>query len=102
MSYGGGFNTQGNFGTSNAENTNNFNNTDQSNNDNKKSGFLNRLSRKNKEEESNQIQKNIDNSLKVNVNDVVNLQDMNMKTSLFFRVHVSGMIESANVKFYLF
>lgn len=50
-----------------------------------------------KEEETLLIQKNIDNSLKVNMNDMINPLEMNIKNSLFFRLHVTGVIESANV-----
>jgi hypothetical protein len=64
-----------------------------------KKGFLNRL-RRGKEEDLDLIQKNIDNSMKINNNDLVNPVEMGIKNSLFFRIHVSGLIESANVKFY--
>ena len=98
-----GYGTQDNIGTTlNVDNTtgNNFNNTNNAtpNATTEKKGFLSRINKKkDKEEEMQLIQKNIDNSLKVNVNDIVNPLEMNIKNSLFFRLHVSGLIESANV-----
>jgi hypothetical protein len=81
-------------------NSNNFNVTT-----GKKSGILGRISKKqgnnvekDKEEEALLIQKNIDNSLKVNLNDMIIPGEMSIKNSLFFRLHVTGVIESANVK----
>ena len=103
-----GYGTQDNMGTTlNVDNTtgNNFNNTNNAtpNVTTEKKGFLSRINKKkDKEEEEMQlIQKNIDNSLKVNVNDIVNPLEMNIKNSLFFRLHVSGLIESANVNRYV-
>lgn len=61
-----------------------------------KKGFLNRL-RRGKEDDLDLVQKNIENSLKLNNNDIVNPNEMSIKNSLFFRLHVSGLIESANV-----
>jgi hypothetical protein len=52
---------------------------------------------KQKEEENAMIQKSIELSSKINKNDIVNSHDLGMKNTLFFRVHVSGIIESANV-----
>ncbi len=43
------------------------------------------------------IQKNIESSMKINNNDLINPIEMGVKSSLFFRLHVSGLIESANV-----
>ncbi len=63
----------------------------------KKSFFLNRTKKKDKEEEMQLIEKNIENSLKVNPNDLINPLETNIKNSLFFRLHISGLIESANV-----
>ena len=51
-----------------------------------------------KEEELVTIQKNIENSLKITTTDVINPIEMGVKNSLFFRIHVSGLIESANVE----
>jgi hypothetical protein len=65
-------------------------------NETKKKTFLNRT--KKKEEDIQQIEKNIENSLKVNANDLINPLETNIKNSLFFRLHVSGLIESANVQ----
>ena len=59
---------------------------------------MNRL-RRGKEEDVDVIQKNIENSLKITNNDLINPNDKGIKNSLFFRTHVSGLIESANVKF---
>jgi hypothetical protein len=67
-------------------------------NETKKKTFLNRT--KKKQEEMQQIEKNIENSLKVNPNDLINPLETNIKNSLFFRLHVSGLIESANVNFF--
>jgi hypothetical protein len=53
--------------------------------------------RRGKEDDIDAIQKNIDNSLKINNNDLINPGDMAIRNSLFFRIHVSGLIESANV-----
>jgi hypothetical protein len=54
--------------------------------------------RRGKEEDVDVIQKNIDTSLKLGKNDMVNPNEKGIKNSLFFRTHVSGIIESANVK----
>lgn len=72
------------------------------NNTTTKKSILSRITkRKDKEEESAMIQKNIDSSLKVNPNDVVDPLEMGIKNSLFFRMHVSGLIESASVSYYM-
>jgi len=51
----------------------------------------------NKEEEMANIQKNIENSMKINNEDLINPLETGIKNSIFFRLHVSGLIESANV-----
>jgi hypothetical protein len=98
------------FGMSSGENnmatalnveTNTMNATNVNSNANqttKPKGFLSRLNKKSKEEEMQMIQRNVDNSMKINSNDIVNPGEMNIKSSMFFRLHVAGLIESANVR----
>ena len=50
-----------------------------------------------KEEENAMIQKSIEMTTKVNKREVVDTDELKMKSTLFFRMHVSGIIESANV-----
>jgi hypothetical protein len=64
-------------------------------------GFLGRINKKTKEEEMQMIQKNIDNSMKVNSNELINPGEMNVRSSMFFRLHVTGIIESANVNIHI-
>jgi hypothetical protein len=54
---------------------------------------------KNKEQVTTEIERNIEISMKTNPNDIINPLELGLKNSLFFRVHVSGIIESANVSF---
>ncbi len=48
--------------------------------------------------DNNTIEKNISDSLKNNKMDLVDPFDNTLKNSLFFRLNISGRIESANVK----
>ena len=49
-----------------------------------------------------QIDKDIENTLKLNKMDLIDPYDNTMKSSLFFRLNVSGRIESAKVTYLYF
>lgn len=60
------------------------------------------LTRLKKEQDPAQIDKNIEQSLKINRLDLMDPFDAATKNSLFFRINVSGRIESAKVTFTFF
>jgi len=60
------------------------------------------LGRLKKEIDRNMIENQIQNSLKLNRVDLIDPYDNTMKNSLFFRLNVSGRIESAKVNFFIF
>lgn len=52
-------------------------------------------------DEKEYLKNNIEAPIDINKNEMVNIQELGVKNSLFFRLHVTGLIESANVIFKL-
>jgi hypothetical protein len=71
----------------------------------KKPNYLKRIKNRNPNDDNNKNQgsnnvdldKNIENSLKLNQNDLINPLDNQIKSNLFFRLNVTGSIESGQV-----